>query len=105
MPDQFQPRLLHIKVYSYPGVPLVKLKPVNLLACMTGMIYASFVGSHHQPFLKGNLPGYLTFSYGIISFLAFLGFPLTTCILMFQAPSEAVPQQVDEPNINRSAVL
>jgi hypothetical protein len=41
MPDQFQPRLLHIKVDSYPGVPLLKLKPVNLLACMTGMIYAS----------------------------------------------------------------
>lgn len=41
MPDQFQPRLLHIKVDSYPGVPLLTLKPVNLLACMTGMIYAS----------------------------------------------------------------
>ena len=41
MPGQFQPRLLHTKVDPYPGIPLVKLKPVNLLACMTGMIYAN----------------------------------------------------------------
>ena len=86
---QFQPRLLYIKVDSYPSILLVKSKSVNLLACMTGMIYTS-CRKPSPTFLERQFTWLSGFSHTASYLSAFLGFPLTTCILMFQAPSEAV---------------
>lgn len=85
---QFQARLLHIKFDPYPGIS--RKIETGQFTCLYDRndLCQSSEAITNLSWKAIYLAIWLSHTASYLS--AFLGFPLTTSILMFQAPSEAV---------------